>query len=95
MTQYLNGKIPNRWIGMGGPITWPLRYLDHSSCDYFLWGYLKDIVYRNIPSTLEELESNIGDVVYRFDTTILEKVYRNLETRFSFVVRENGSRFEY
>ncbi|KFM66589.1 hypothetical protein X975_14119, partial [Stegodyphus mimosarum] len=33
---------------------------DLSLCDFFLWGALKDTVYRNNPATLDELESLIG-----------------------------------
>ena len=38
---YLNKRFNNRWIGRGGPIEWPPRYLDLKSPDFYLWGYLK------------------------------------------------------
>ena len=88
-------KVSKIWIGSGGSISWPARFPDLSRCDYFLWGYQKDIVYRNSPSTLEEVQNNKADAICSFDNSILEKVYRNLETRLSLVVRENGGRFEY
>jgi hypothetical protein len=28
-------------------------------CDYFLWGFLKDAVYKNNPHTIEELKQEI------------------------------------
>ena len=78
VTQYLNIKFPNKWVGSGGPISWPLRYPDLSHSDYFVWNYLKEIMYQNCPNILEEFRSNITDAICGFDTSILENVYRNL-----------------
>ena len=43
--QLLNDTFPDRWIGRDGPILWPLRFPDITPSDFFLWGYVKDIVY--------------------------------------------------
>ncbi|KOC67901.1 hypothetical protein WH47_12231 [Habropoda laboriosa] len=48
-------KVKNKWIERGGPESWPLRSLDCSSCDFFLWGYLKQIVYRTPVESVTEL----------------------------------------
>ena len=74
----------------GWTISWLGRSPDLSPSDYFHWGYLKYIVYRNNPSILEELKSNISDGARSSDICILENVYRNLETWLSLFVRENG-----
>ncbi|KOC70312.1 hypothetical protein WH47_02815 [Habropoda laboriosa] len=42
---WLNENFQNKWIGRGGPVSWPPRSPDFSSCDFFLWGYLKQIFY--------------------------------------------------
>ena len=44
--QFLNDTFPERWIGCDGPIPWPPRFPDVTPLDFFLWGYVKDIVYR-------------------------------------------------
>ncbi|RZC40672.1 DDE 3 domain containing protein [Asbolus verrucosus] len=41
-----------RWIG---PIKWPARSPDLTSPDFFLWGYLKDKVYQQVPITREDM----------------------------------------
>ncbi len=46
---YLNRKLLNQWMGRGGPISWPSRSPDLTPCDYFLWGYIKDKVYQELP----------------------------------------------
>lgn len=38
--------FPDWWIGRDGPINWPPRSPDISPLDFFLWGYVKDIVYQ-------------------------------------------------
>jgi hypothetical protein len=38
---------------------WPPRSPDLTPPDYFLWGYLKQVVYSNRPQTFEDLKQNI------------------------------------
>lgn len=45
---FLNQEYPNAWIGRGGPIAWPPRSPDLNACDYFLWGHMKDIIYKEV-----------------------------------------------
>lgn len=40
----LNQQYPNKWIGK--PVNWPPRSPDLNPLDYFLWGYLKPVVYK-------------------------------------------------
>ncbi|KFM74800.1 hypothetical protein X975_15826, partial [Stegodyphus mimosarum] len=42
----LNDHFTGRWIGQGGPIPWPPRSPDITPLDFFLWGFVKDNVYR-------------------------------------------------
>lgn len=35
VTQFLNESFPNRWIGRGGPISWPARSPDLNPLDFF------------------------------------------------------------
>ena len=42
---------------------WPARSSDHSTCDFFLWGYLKSRVYTHKPRTLNDLkEANCQEI---------------------------------
>jgi hypothetical protein len=38
---------------------WPPWSPDLTPPDYFLWGYMKQVVYSNRPQTIEELKQNI------------------------------------
>ena len=43
--QFLIDTFPDIWIGRDGPILWPPRFPVITPLDFFLWGYVKDIVY--------------------------------------------------
>ena len=43
--KFLNESFPNRWLGRGGPVAWPPRSPDLTPLDYYLWGYMKTLVY--------------------------------------------------
>jgi hypothetical protein len=57
---------------------WPPRSPDLSTCDFYLWGYLKGKVYESNPHTLDELRKNIRSTI-KF--TVLPKVYLNVIKR--------------
>jgi hypothetical protein len=44
--QVLDGRYPDSWIERGGPINWPAISPDFTPLDYFLWGHMKNYVYR-------------------------------------------------
>ena len=43
VTDVLNERFPDAWIGRGGPIPWPPRRPDLSLLDFFLWGTLRTL----------------------------------------------------
>lgn len=73
LKQHFGNKVISRF----GPKEWPPRSCDPTPLDYYLWGYLKSIVYANKPTTLEQLESNIIRAVNAITTATLEKVAKN------------------
>ena len=55
----LQQLFPNRVVGLGHTVEWPPRSPDLTPCDYFLWGYIKDQVYKTVPPTLAVLQQRI------------------------------------
>ncbi|GFW94670.1 uncharacterized protein TNCV_4247101 [Trichonephila clavipes] len=53
---------------------WPPRSCDLTPLDYFLWGYVKSLVYADKPQTLDHLEDNIRRVIADIRPQMLEKV---------------------
>ncbi|KAJ4442648.1 hypothetical protein ANN_04237 [Periplaneta americana] len=57
---FLDEQFPARWIGRGSPyITWPARSPDLTPPDFFLWGFVKDQVYRTPVRDLADLQERL------------------------------------
>jgi len=56
---FLNSRLPGRWIGRGGPHNWPARFPDLSPLDYCVWGWMKELVYSMKVVTRDELHGRI------------------------------------
>lgn len=95
VTNYLNIVFPNRWIGKFGPVAWPPRSPDLTPLDYFLWGFLKDFVYRTQPGNVEELKDRIrvGCAAIR-GNVLASVVNREMTKRFNLCIANNGGNFE-
>ncbi|GFW13870.1 putative DD41D transposase [Trichonephila clavipes] len=72
----LKDTFGDRLISRFGPVNWPPRSCDLTRLDYFLWGYVKSLVYADKPQTLDHLEDNIRRVIADMPQ-MLEKVIEN------------------
>ncbi|GFV90263.1 putative transposable element [Trichonephila clavipes] len=70
----LKDTFGDRLISRFGPVYWPPRSCDLTPLDYFLWGYVKSLVYADKPQTLDHLEDNIRRVIADIRPQMLEKV---------------------
>jgi hypothetical protein len=43
---YINVKFPSRWMVVGGPNSWIPRSIDINPLEFFLYGFVKNILYR-------------------------------------------------
>ncbi|GFX30640.1 putative transposable element [Trichonephila clavipes] len=73
----LKDTFGDRLISRFGPVNWPPRSCDLTPLDYFLWGYVKSLVYAEKPKTLDHLEDNIRRVIADIRPQMLEKVIEN------------------
>ena len=55
----LKSKFDERVISRNGPVDWPPRSCDLTPLDFYLWGYVKLLVYASKTTTLEKLRANI------------------------------------
>ncbi|GFU77612.1 putative transposable element [Trichonephila clavipes] len=69
----LKDTLGERLISRFGPVNWPPRSCDLTPLDYFLWVYVKSLVYADKPQTLDHLEDNIRRVIADIRPQILEK----------------------
>ncbi|UYV62984.1 hypothetical protein LAZ67_2002741, partial [Cordylochernes scorpioides] len=73
---YLDQNLSGQWIGRRGPIEFPARSPDLTPLDFFLWGTVKDGVYKQhwifqqdsapahkVKSTQQCLETNVPEFI--------------------------------
>ncbi|GFU40766.1 hypothetical protein TNCV_4793711 [Trichonephila clavipes] len=72
-------------------MNWPPRSCDLTPLDYFLWGYVKSLVYADKPQTLDHLEDNIRRVIADIRPQMLEKVIENWTSRVEYIRARHGS----
>ncbi|GFV67564.1 transposable element Tcb1 transposase [Trichonephila clavipes] len=70
----LKDTFGDRLISRFGPVNWPPRSFDLTPLYYFLWGYVKSLVYEDKPQTRDHLEDNIRSVIADIRPQMLEKV---------------------
>ena len=77
-------------ISRFGDIAWPARSPELTVPDFFLWGFLKDRVYRRCIVTIEELKQANVDEVASIDEDLRRRVYGNFQTRLQQCTDVNG-----
>ncbi|GFU72937.1 DUF4817 domain-containing protein [Trichonephila clavipes] len=77
----LKDTFGDRLISCFGSVNWPPRSCDLTPLDYFLWGYVKSIVYADKPQTLDHLEDNIRLCYCRYTATNVRKSHRKLDVQ--------------
>ncbi|GFY35087.1 uncharacterized protein TNCV_5044621 [Trichonephila clavipes] len=87
----LKDTFGDRLISRFGPVNWPPRSCDFTPLDYFLWGYVKSLVYADKPQTLDHLKDNIRRVIADIRPQMLEKVIENWTSRLDYIRASRGS----
>ncbi|GFW01496.1 putative DD41D transposase [Trichonephila clavipes] len=87
----LKDTFGDRLISRFGPVNWLPRSCDLTPQNYFLWGYVKSLVYADKPQTLDHLEDNIRRVIADIRPQMLEKVIENWTSRLDYIRASRGS----
>ncbi|GFY22283.1 histone-lysine N-methyltransferase SETMAR [Trichonephila clavipes] len=87
----LKDTFGDRLISRFGPVNGPPRSCDLTPLDYFLWGYVKSLVYADKPQTLDHLEDNIRRVIADIRPQMLVKVIENWTFRLDYIRASQGS----
>lgn len=94
VTHALNEKFADRWIGQQGPISWPPRSPDLTPCDFFLWGYIKNIVYSQKLRDLNHLKERINEAIRTITQDMLDRVWAEIDYRLDICRATNGAHIE-
>ncbi|GFU61228.1 transposable element Tc3 transposase [Trichonephila clavipes] len=81
----------DRLISRFEPVNWPPRSCDLTPLDYFLWGYVKSLVYADKPQTPDHLEDNIHRSIADIRPQMLENVIENWTSRLDYIRASRGS----
>ncbi|GFW42809.1 transposable element Tcb2 transposase [Trichonephila clavipes] len=87
----LKDTFGDRLISRFGSVNWPPRSCDLSPLDYFLWSYVKSLVYADKPQTLDHSEDNIRRVIAHIRPQMLEKVIENWTPRLDYIRASHGN----
>lgn len=92
--EYLNEVFPDRWVGKFGPITWPARSPDLSSCDNALWGIVKPKVLARKCHTKDELKNVIREEFANFEVSTLQAIHKRTFRRFQICIDQHGKQVD-
>ncbi|GFU67726.1 uncharacterized protein TNCV_4327801 [Trichonephila clavipes] len=81
----LKDTFGDHLISRFGPENWPPRSCDLTPLDYFLWGYVKSLVYADKPQTPDHLEDNFRRVIAGIRPQMFEKVIENWTSRLDYI----------
>lgn len=93
---YLNIHFEDRWIGIGGTLTFPPRSPDLTPLDFFLWGTLKQEVYKTKSNNIDHLREKILNAcnIIRNADVIKKVTKKEIRQRFNLCLDHNGGYIE-
>lgn len=95
VTAYLSELFSDKLISTHSTIRWPARSPDLTPLDFFLWGYIKDRVYKHEILNEEQLRIRVIDAFDSISPEMLADVLDNTVTRCYRCLEANGSHFEH
>lgn len=88
--ELLKTRFADRFISLGDNIEFPPRSCDLTPLDFFLWGYVKEKVYANNPTTIPELKNEIRRIIGEIQPHLCQNVIRNLNKRILHCKKSRG-----
>ncbi|EZA50202.1 hypothetical protein X777_11341 [Ooceraea biroi] len=92
---YLNRRYNSMWIGRGGPVAWPARSPDLTLPDFYLRGYVRNVVYEHEPTTREDMIQRIKTACTNIPRAVLLETVNYFERRIALCIQANGNVFEH
>ena len=85
---YKSIRKQNNLSSYGVPL--PARSPDLSPLDYFLWGYVKENVFKRQSADIEILKEIVQEVVSSIDQDVLRGFMANIEKRIILCTEQQG-----
>lgn len=97
LKEHFNGRLialdSKSYTGNG--IDWPPYSPDLNPLDFFLWGYLKDKIYKGKPETLLDVEKAVRSEIRKIKPDLLKRVIDSFRNRLYKIIVTEGAHFEY
>ena len=94
--EYLDNSFNGNVIGLNHTVNWPARSPDISPNDFFLWGHLKNRIYKDKKyPNLDELKNAISAQCNRISVYQLANVRREFYDRLGYCLAVDGGIFEH
>jgi hypothetical protein len=88
-------KFTGRRMGGRGYHEWSSRSPDLTPCDFFLWGWVKEEVYRAKPRAMEQLEYRVRNVITNAPHDFLQETVGSIPGRLRKLVDAAGACIEF
>lgn len=92
---FLNETYPDRWIGRGSLFHWPARSPDLTCLHFYLWGRLKDLVFANRPTTMDDMIIRIRNAIRSISVAEIETSVLSTCRRLESCIENDGRHFEH
>lgn len=95
VVHYLNRHFNGRWIERNGPVWWSARSPDLTLQDFYLWQYLKNVVYERGPTTKKYMIERIRLTCANIPRNVLQKNVRHFQRRIDLCIQEKRNVIEH
>lgn len=92
---YLRQRFPDRLISRRCDPEWSPHSPDLNPPDFYLWGYLKDNVYKNNPPTIPDLKRTITAAIRAIPNEECVRVVENFARRLQVCLQRGGAHLEH
>ena len=89
--QFLDDKFPKRWLGRRGLVKWAPWSPDLSPVDFYLWGEIKNQVYRSRSKSVAELRTKITSAANSIRLRSLEAAFQEWLKRVDYCLNNQGT----
>ena len=83
-------QFRGRWIDRCGPFDWSERSSDLTACDFFLWRYLKDTVFKEACASIMQLQNRIQEPCAGITKAMCRKVCYFVAQRLRDCLQKDG-----
>jgi hypothetical protein len=86
--------FPGLWVGHDASLPWPPHSPGIKPLEFFLWVYIKHIVYKTPVTSCNELKLRIVAAIDTVTLQMLENTWRGIKYHFNFLCAMKGAYVE-